>query len=166
MFSPSKPSLLRSFFHQLGDVGLIFAETLKNIFRKPWEKTIFIQQLEEIGVRSLPVVSLTAAFGGLVFGLQTYIGDATRTEVLERLRVATAKIVAVTLPDPATSRQVIEQVRALSPETTIIVRARYHVHRWQLALAGAQVVVDEEEQVGMRMASEVRKKLSAGGQSL
>lgn len=74
MFSPSKPSLLRSFFHQLGDVGLIFAETLKNIFRKPWEKTIFIQQLEEIGVRSLPVVSLTAAFGGLVFGLQTYIG--------------------------------------------------------------------------------------------
>lgn len=35
---------------------------------------MFIQQLEEVGVRSFPVVSLTAAFGGLVFGLQTYIG--------------------------------------------------------------------------------------------
>ncbi|MFW6136774.1 MAG: MlaE family ABC transporter permease, partial [Candidatus Aminicenantaceae bacterium] len=33
-----------------------------------------IRQLEFIGVRSLPVVALTAAFGGLVFGLQTYIG--------------------------------------------------------------------------------------------
>jgi conserved hypothetical integral membrane protein len=29
--------------------------------------------LEEVGVNSLPVVSLTAAFGGLVFGLQTYL---------------------------------------------------------------------------------------------
>lgn len=33
-----------------------------------------MQQLEEVGVRSFPVVSLTAAFGGLVFGLQTYVG--------------------------------------------------------------------------------------------
>lgn len=62
------------FFHQLGEVGLLLLKTLKNVFKKPWEKGIFLQQLEEIGVRSLPVVSLTAAFGGLVFGLQTYIG--------------------------------------------------------------------------------------------
>lgn len=62
------------FFEELGEVGLLFFKTLKNLFRKPWEKRNFIQQLEEVGVRSLPVVSLTAAFGGLVFGLQTYIG--------------------------------------------------------------------------------------------
>lgn len=62
------------FFHELGEVGLLTLKTLKNFFRKPWEKGIFIQQIEEIGVRSLPVVSLTAAFGGLVFGLQTYVG--------------------------------------------------------------------------------------------
>lgn len=44
------------------------------MFRRPFEKKIFIQQLEEIGARSLPVISLTAAFGGLVFALQSYIG--------------------------------------------------------------------------------------------
>ncbi len=55
-------------------MGLLLLKTLKNLFKKPWEKKIFVQQLEEIGVRSLPVVSLTAAFGGLVFGLQTYVG--------------------------------------------------------------------------------------------
>ena len=44
------------------------------MFKKPWEKKVFIQQLEEIGVRSLPVVSLTAAFVGLVLGLHTYVG--------------------------------------------------------------------------------------------
>ena len=66
--------LLSPFFEQLGEVGLLLAKTLRNMFGKPWEKKMFLQQLEEIGVRSLPVVSLTAAFGGLVFGLQTYIG--------------------------------------------------------------------------------------------
>jgi phospholipid/cholesterol/gamma-HCH transport system permease protein len=65
---------LRSFFQQLGEVGILLSKTLKNSFKRPWEKKIFIQQLESIGVKSLPVISLTAAFGGLVFGLQTYIG--------------------------------------------------------------------------------------------
>lgn len=62
------------FLESLGEIGLLTWKTFKNLFRPPWEKAIFLQQLEEIGVRSLPVVSLTAAFGGLVFGLQTYIG--------------------------------------------------------------------------------------------
>lgn len=65
---------LRPFFQQLGEVGILLNKTLKNSFKRPWEKKIFIQQLESIGVKSLPVISLTAAFGGLVFGLQTYIG--------------------------------------------------------------------------------------------
>jgi phospholipid/cholesterol/gamma-HCH transport system permease protein len=62
------------FFEQVGEIGILLARTLRNFFKKPWEGKIFLQQLEEIGVRSLPVVSLTAAFGGLVFGLQTYMG--------------------------------------------------------------------------------------------
>lgn len=76
MFQPAKIPFyyFHSFLEQLGEVGLLLFKTLKNLFKSPWEKRIFIQQLEEIGVRSFPVVSLTAAFGGLVFGLQTYIG--------------------------------------------------------------------------------------------
>jgi len=67
------PAYLK-FFEQMGEIGILLARTIKNFFRRPWEGKIFLQQLEEIGVRSLPVVSLTAAFGGLVFGLQTYMG--------------------------------------------------------------------------------------------
>lgn len=74
MAGPVKMPLLFSSFGQLGEVGLLFFETLQNLFKKPREHRIFLQQLEEIGVRSLPVISLTAAFGGLVFGLQTYVG--------------------------------------------------------------------------------------------
>lgn len=96
------------------------------------------------------------------YGLRTYIGDATRAEVLEHVRVTSARAVAVTLPDPAAARQVIEQVHSLSPETLVVARARYHVYRWELLFAGAQIVVDEEDQVGLRMASAVQEKLGAG----
>ncbi len=97
------------------------------------------------------------------YDLQTFIGDATRAETLEQLRVGAARAVAVTVPDPATARQVIEGVRSLSPQTPIIARSRYHIHRWQLVLAGAGAVIDEEEQVGTRIALEVRKTLWTDG---
>ena len=93
-------------------------------------------------------------------GLRTYIGDATRPEVLEHLCVGAAKVVAVTVPDPAAARQIIEAVRSLGPDTSIIARARYHRYRSELALAGAVVVIDEEEQVGLQMASAVQEKLA------
>jgi len=74
MSSQAKLPLLWPFFQQLGEVGILAGRTLKGLFKRPWEKKNFLQQMESIGVKSLPVVSLTAAFGGLVFGLQTYIG--------------------------------------------------------------------------------------------
>jgi phospholipid/cholesterol/gamma-HCH transport system permease protein len=62
------------FLQQMGEVGILMGRTLRNVFRRPFEWRIFLQQVESVGVNSLPVVSLTAAFGGLVFGLQTYTG--------------------------------------------------------------------------------------------
>jgi len=111
----------------------------------------------------LVVVELSAKSADIArtYGFRTYIGDATRREVLEHVRVGAARAVAVTLPDPAAARQVIEQVRSLSPGTPIVARARYHVYRWELMVAGAPVVIDEEEQVGLRMARAVWKLLRA-----
>ena len=113
----------------------------------------------------LVVVELNAKSADIArtYGLRTYIGDATRAEVLEHLRVTAATTVVVTVPDPATARHVIEQVRALSSQTPVIARARYHVYRWELILAGAEVVIDEEEEVGLRIASAVRAKLRSAG---
>ena len=95
-------------------------------------------------------------------GLRTYIGDATSPEVLENLCVKAAKVVAVTVPDPAAARQIIEGVRSQGTDTSIIARARYHRYRSELALAGAVAVIDEEEQVGLQMASAVQEKLRTG----
>jgi phospholipid/cholesterol/gamma-HCH transport system permease protein len=67
-------AMISRFFEQLGEFSQLFGRTFRSFFQKPWEGKIFLQQLEEIGLRTLPVVSLTAAFGGLVFGLQSYYG--------------------------------------------------------------------------------------------
>ena len=114
----------------------------------------------------LVVVELGAKSAGVArtYGLRTYIGDATHTDVLEHVRVAAARTVVVTVPDPTAARRVIEGVRSLAPQTPIIARARYHVYHWELIAAGAEVVVDEEDEVGLRIASAVRKMLrSADG---
>ena len=62
------------FLLQMGEVATLMGRTLRDVFRRPFEGRIFVQQLESVGVNSMSVVSLTAAFGGLVFGLQTYTG--------------------------------------------------------------------------------------------
>ncbi|MEN6310218.1 MAG: ABC transporter permease [Acidobacteriota bacterium] len=69
-YSPITPRFLQ----QMGEVAILMGRTLRDMFRRPFEARIFIQQLENVGINSLAVVALTAAFGGLVFGLQTYSG--------------------------------------------------------------------------------------------
>jgi len=110
---------------------------------------------------SLVVVELNprSAAKAQTYGLRTYIGDATRTEVLEHLHLAGARAVAVTVPDPTAARQIIELVRSLSPELAIVARSRYHIYRSVLTFAGAHAVVDEEEEIGRRVATEVKKIL-------
>ena len=63
------------------------------------------------------------------------------------------------VPDPWTARRIVLQVRSLAPHVPIVARSRYHVHRWQLIMAGADAVVDEEDEVGVRIAEEVRLRV-------
>ncbi len=91
------------------------------------------------------------------FGLTFMVGDARYADVLNHAHIERCRVAVVTLPDANAARHVIELIRNLNPQTYIIVRARYHVTRWELALAGATVVVDEEEQVGTRMAIEAKQ---------
>jgi phospholipid/cholesterol/gamma-HCH transport system permease protein len=69
----SRRPLLLSAFEQIGEVGILVYKMFDNLFRRPREHKSLIHQIAEVGAASLPVVSLTAAFGGLVFGLQTYM---------------------------------------------------------------------------------------------
>ncbi|UCG06350.1 MAG: cation:proton antiporter, partial [Desulfobacterales bacterium] len=87
--------------------------------------------------------------------LTVHLGDATRNEVLLHAGIQEAYAVVVTVPDPRTSRAIIENVRQINPNSTVIVRSRYHIAQWELQKAGANIVVDEENMVGRMLAQEL-----------
>lgn len=93
------------------------------------------------------------------YGLSAVIGSATQAEVLEQAGIGHAAIVVITLPDPDTSQQVINLCRSLNSNVHLLARARYHAYRWELQMAGADAVIDEEEQMGLRLAAEARRQL-------
>lgn len=53
--------------------GYVFAVVL-SCLKRPFEWAELSKQLEQVGVRSFPVVGVTAMFTGMVFTLQTYDG--------------------------------------------------------------------------------------------
>ena len=91
------------------------------------------------------------------YGLVAHIGDATQRDILEHAGIYKARAVVVTVPDHATTRDLIYLVRDLAPDAFIVVRCRYHILHWELLHAGAHEVVDEEDQLGRRLAEQVRK---------
>jgi CPA2 family monovalent cation:H+ antiporter-2 len=92
-------------------------------------------------------------------GIPVTIGDATRLETLEQADVASAKAIAITVPDPATAQQITRQLHSMAPKTLIIARSRYHRYSADLIRAGASDIADEETEVGLRIASKLRVAL-------
>ncbi|MCO6454928.1 MAG: cation:proton antiporter [Pirellulaceae bacterium] len=93
------------------------------------------------------------------YGLRAYLGDGTQTEILYHAGILRSRVVVITVPNPSAMRQLIEHVRHVAPGVRIVARSRYHIYRWEFLRAGAHAVIDEEDQVGVRMALEVRHAL-------
>jgi len=93
------------------------------------------------------------------YGFEGQVGDASQIEVLEHAGITGAGIVVVALPHPETVSHVVENVKALSPKAHVVARSRYNIHRHRLERAGADLVVDEERMVGLRIAEDVEAYL-------
>ncbi|VAX26719.1 Phospholipid ABC transporter permease protein MlaE [hydrothermal vent metagenome] len=65
---------LIGFARELGSVLILFSVALKQLVIPPYEVRNTFKQMLEIGIRSLPVVFITAVFTGMVLSLQTYTG--------------------------------------------------------------------------------------------
>jgi phospholipid/cholesterol/gamma-HCH transport system permease protein len=61
---------LTAFFDALGAITLLTRDTVRWGFRRPPGWTLVVEQLEQIGWRSLSIVNLTALFTGMVLALQ------------------------------------------------------------------------------------------------
>ncbi|RLE28780.1 MAG: sodium:proton exchanger [Acidobacteria bacterium] len=81
-------------------------------------------------------------------GFEVHLGDATHPEVLRHAGVGEAAAVAVTVPDHHAAARIIQLVRFLAPGVLVVARSRFHLHTASLFAAGADHVVDEEQEVG------------------
>jgi len=66
--------LLESIFAHVGMYANTLARIVRAMATPPWYAKLALQQAEEVGVQSLPVVMMTALFTGMVLALQSYIG--------------------------------------------------------------------------------------------
>jgi phospholipid/cholesterol/gamma-HCH transport system permease protein len=62
------------FTEETGRILLLFCATLRQMVLPPFDANIILRQIIEIGIKSLPVVLITAVFTGMVMALQTYTG--------------------------------------------------------------------------------------------
>jgi phospholipid/cholesterol/gamma-HCH transport system permease protein len=62
------------FLDESGRVILLFYRTLIWTFRPPFDIQNLLKQIEEVGIKSIPVVLITGTFTGMVLALQSYTG--------------------------------------------------------------------------------------------
>jgi len=72
-FLQSLGALTEKFLIALGLYATTLGETSKRMLSAPRYPRLILDQAEEVGVQSLPVVLLTALFTGMVLALQSYI---------------------------------------------------------------------------------------------
>lgn len=61
----------REFVLYVGGLAELGYQTVRQAFRRPFETRIFLNQLDQIGVKSLSIAGITALFIGMVLALQT-----------------------------------------------------------------------------------------------
>ncbi len=65
---------LKYFVDEVGGTLLLLFRAFRSFLQGPREWREILKQMEQVGIYSLPVVTLTTAFTGMVFALNSYIG--------------------------------------------------------------------------------------------
>ena len=121
--------LLGSWLSELGGLLLLAGAAIRQGFRRPFERGLWVDQLEHLGVQSLTITNVTLLFTGMVLAVQTayslssyggssLIGDLLALSIVRELGpVLTALVVAGRVGAGITaeigSMAVTEQVDAL-----------------------------------------------------
>ena len=92
-------------------------------------------------------------------GYHAVTGDARYPHVLDHALLERATCVVVTVPTTGTAVEIVRYVRQGRADLRVLARARFHRHVPDLVAAGAEVVVDEEHEVGLRVASAFEERM-------
>jgi CPA2 family monovalent cation:H+ antiporter-2 len=84
-----------------------------------------------------------------------YYGDAAQEAILRHVGVKDARVMAIAISDPASTRRITELARRLNPNLFIIARTRYIQEMKPLHELGANEVVPEEYETSVEIFSRV-----------
>ncbi len=84
-------------------------------------------------------------------GAPVFLGDASRSAMLEKVRLASAAALVVSVNDPEAAERVLVAARRLSRDLPILVRARDSAHAERLLAKGATQVVPEVLEAGLQL---------------
>ncbi|MDA4831322.1 NAD-binding protein, partial [Enterobacter hormaechei] len=76
-------------------------------------------------------------------GYPIVFGDIARAELVERLGIANARALILTMDDPVLTARLTRRMRAIAPDLPIIARARDPEHAAELYRAGVTDAVPE-----------------------
>ena len=109
-----RPSLL----HRQGVFIVGFGPAGRKVARALLEKGIRPHVIE------LNPGSVKAA---LRMGLTVHLGDASHAEIITHAGIHGACVIVVTVPDPRSAKRILQNIHALSPGSSVIVRSRYNI---------------------------------------
>jgi CPA2 family monovalent cation:H+ antiporter-2 len=84
------------------------------------------------------------------FGFKTYFGDASRPELLAAAGIDKAELLIIAIDDPDRATQIVKHVRKIRPKMPIIARAYDRNHCYDLYQAGANDIIRETFDSGVR----------------
>ncbi|PIP35518.1 MAG: hypothetical protein COS92_01670 [Desulfobacterales bacterium CG07_land_8_20_14_0_80_52_14] len=96
-------------------------------------------------------------------GLIVHQGDATSLDFIKHCRIEGFRVVVIAIPDPSSAQTLIRHVRTLSSECILVVRARYDITCQSLKAAGADILVNEENLVGEKLAEALSAVMEKDG---
>jgi CPA2 family monovalent cation:H+ antiporter-2 len=99
-------------------------------------------------------------------GALVIYGDASMTSVLSGASLNTARVAAVTIPDPAGHRLIVQQIRSLCPEVPIVARARLVEDLPHLYGDGANEVIVPSFEGGLEMLRQTLVRLGVSIESI
>jgi monovalent cation:H+ antiporter-2, CPA2 family len=92
---------------------------------------------------------------GLEDGFPVSFGDATRDATLDKLGIAEAKAVVLTMDDPVLAQRLVKQLRRRFPDLPVLARARDATHAAALYRAGASTAVPQTLESSLQLSEAV-----------
>jgi len=116
-----------------------------------------------LGGHSVPYIALENNPEKLVIAntekLPVFYGDATRTSILKKAEIASARILVITIMNGHEAEALVKKVKKLWPKIYILARARDVEHAQQLMNLGADDVVLEIIEASLQISAIILKRL-------